>query len=128
MLQQFFAVLAIFIILIIVFGIIKIVLPIYRFLESADVVIKLYEKIIPKEMFEKKIRKGAVCKIQYGKYKLEFSDTKDACVEFEKLINKALEYYDKLGWIAITDNTFKEQKDKLINISYEVRKMRWLKE
>ena len=62
MLQQFFAVLAIFIILIIVFGIIKIVLPIYRFLESADVVIKLYEKIIPKEMFEKKYEKEQYAK------------------------------------------------------------------
>ena len=38
---------------------------------------------------------------------------------------EALEYYDKLGWIAMTDNYFQVQKDKLINICYELRKLRW---
>jgi len=39
-----------------------------------------------------------------------------------------LEYYDKLGWIAIADDTFKGQKDELIRICSEVRALRWQKQ
>jgi len=39
-----------------------------------------------------------------------------------------LEYYDKLGWIAVVDDTLKNKKDEVIQICFEVRTLRWKKQ
>lgn len=130
MLHQFFAIFIIFIvsiIFLIAFIIIKIVLPMWRFMVRADAVIELYKifETILEQDFSSKEEK---IEISYGKYKIEFANTNEASIEFEKIVNEALEYYDKLGWIAIADDSFKVQKNKLINICSEVRTLRWKKQ
>ena len=113
MLQHFLVFFITFIILLIAIIIITIILPMWRFMESADNVIHLFSLL------------KILLKISYGKCKLKFGNVNEASIELEKLAKEALEYYDKLGWIAMTDNYFQVQKDKLINICYELRKLRW---
>ena len=127
MLQQFLASFIILIIFLIAFIIIKIALPIWRFMVRADAVIKLYDLF--KEILKMDFSIKEKIEVSYGKYKLKFSNTNEASIEFEKLVNEALEYYDKLGWIAIVvDDTVKVQKDELIEICSEVRTLRWQKQ
>ena len=113
MLQHFLVFFITFIILLIAIIIITIALPMWRFMESADNVIHLFSLLKILLKFDDLPQKGEI-KISYGKCKLKFGN-----------VNEALEYYDKLGWIAMTDNDFQVQKDKLINICYELRKLRW---
>ena len=127
MLQQFLASFIILIIFLIAFIIIKIAVPIWRFMVRADAVIKLYDLF--KEILKMDFSIKEKIEVSYGKYKLKFSNTNEASIEFEKLVNEALEYYDKLGWIAIVvDDTVKVQKDELIGICSEVRILRWQKQ
>lgn len=124
MLQHFLVFFITFIILLIAIIIITIILPMWRFMESADNVIHLFSLLKILLKFDDLPQKGGI-KISYGKCKLKFGNVNEASIELEKLAKEALEYYDKLGWIAMTDNYFQVQKDKLINICYELRKLRW---
>ena len=124
MLQHFLVFFITFIILLIAIIIITIILPMWRFMESADNVIHLFSLLKILLKFDDLPQKGEI-KISYGKCKLKFGNVNEASIELEKLAKEALEYYDKLGWIAMTDNYFQVQKDKLINICYELRKLRW---
>lgn len=126
MLQQFFAFLIVFIISLIAFVIIKIAIPMWRFMIRADSVIQLY--VLFKELLRMDFSKEEKIEVSYGKYKLTFANTNEASIEFEKLVHDALEYYDKLGWIAVVDDTFKNQKDELIRICSDVRMLRWDKQ
>ena len=127
MLQQFLASFIILIIFLIAFIIIKIAVPIWRFMVRADAVIKLYDLF--KEILKMDFSIKEKIEVSYGKYKLKFSNTNEASIEFEKLVNEALEYYDKLGWIAIVvDDTVKVQKDELLGICSEVRTLRGQKQ
>ena len=126
MLQQFFAFFIVFIISLIAFVIIKIAVPMWRFMVRADAVIKLY--VLFKEILRMDFSKEEKIEVSYGKYKLKFANTNEASIEFEKLVHEALEYYDKLGWIAVVDDTFKAQKDELIRICSDVRTLRWEKQ
>ncbi len=126
MLQQFFASFIILIIFLIALIIIKIAVPMWRFMVRADAVIKLYGLF--KKILKMDFSKKEEIEVSYGKYKLKFANINEASIEFEKLVNEALEYYDKLGWIAIVDDTFKVQKDELIRICSEVRTLRWQKQ
>lgn len=106
--------------------IVKIVLPMWRFITRADAVIELYSAF--KELLKKDFSKENKIKLKYSngkhKYELKFSDTNEASIEFEKIVLEALEYYDKLGWIAIVDDSFKVQQKELLQICSEVRMMR----
>ena len=124
MLQHFLVFFITFIILLIAIIIITIILPMWRFMESADNVIHLFSLLKILLKFDDLPQKGEI-KISDGKCKLKFGNVNEASIELEKLAKEALEYYDKLGWIAMTDNYFQVQKDKLINICYELRKLRW---
>lgn len=126
MLQQFFADFIILIIFMIGLIIIKIAVPMWRFMVRADAVIRLYPlfKDLLKEDFSKKEK----IKLQYGKFELKFSNTNEASIEFEKMVMETLEYYDKLDWIAVVDDSFKGYKDELVKISFEVRTLRWHKQ
>lgn len=134
MLQKFFAGFIILIIFMIVLIIIKIALPMWRFMVRADAVIILYAcynnmsstiHLLEEIKSKFNVSNETLHVLSYGKYKLKFANNNEASIEFEKLVNEALEYYDKLGWIAEVDNTFKTQKDELIRICSEVRTMRW---
>lgn len=124
MLQHFLVFFITFIILLIAIIIITIILPMWRFMESADNVIHLFSLLKILLKFDDLPQKREI-KISYGKCKLKFGNVNEASIELKKLAKEALEYYDKLGWIAMTDNYFQVQKDKLINICYELRKLRW---
>lgn len=124
MLQHFLVFFITFIILLIAIIIITIILPMWRFMESADNVIHLFSLLKILLKFDDLPQKREI-KISYGKCKLKFGNVNEASIELKKLAKDALEYYDKLGWIAMTDNYFQVQKDKLINICYELRKLRW---
>ncbi len=130
MLQQFFALFItfiIFIIFVIASIIIKMGIPIWRFMSRADAVIELYA--IMKEVLKTDFSKEEKIEVSYGKYKLNYSNTNEASIEFEKIVDDALEYYDKLGWIATLNNyTLEVKKDELIYICSEVRMLRWKKQ
>ena len=126
MLQQFFASFIILIIFLIAFIIIKLAISMWRFMIMADAVIQLYG--IFKEILKMDFSKKEEIEIPYGKYTMKFSNTNEASIEFEKLVNEALEYYDKLGWIAIVIDAFKVQKDVLVRIHSEVITIRWQKQ
>lgn len=129
MLHQFLASIIIVIVAVVVILIVKVALPMWRFMIRADAVIELYSLF--KELLQKDFAKESKIELTYGngshKYKLEFSNTREASLEYEKIVQEALEYYDKLGWIAIVDNSFKAQQQELLRICSEVRMMRWQK-
>ena len=126
MLSKFFSVLIIAVIVLIAIIIIKIALPMWRFMVRADAVIQLYD--IFKKTFLQNDFSEKLIQVSYGDYKIEFTNTHEASVEFEKLVNDALHYYEQLGWIAIADSSLNAQKTELINICSEVRTLRWQKE
>ena len=130
MLHQFWAILFISIVTLVVFLIVNVALPIWRFMIRADAVITSYSlvKEILKKDFSKKDKIKLKCDTGSYKYNIEFSNTNEASIEYEKIVQEAIEYYEKLGWIAIADNSFKEQQKKLIQICSEVRMMRWKKQ
>lgn len=125
MLQQFFAS---FFIILVIFAliIIKRAIPMWQFLVRADAVIKIYDSL--KEKLKMDVSIKGENKILCGKYKLKFSNTNEASIELEKLVNETLECYDRLGWIVSVDDTFKAKKDELIRICYEVKILRWQKQ
>ena len=128
MLQQFFENFAVLIIplSIVIAVIIKMIVPVCRFIEKAENAIELYS------IFEKFIKDGFSIKekveVQCGKYSIKAADDKEAIMEFEKIINDALKYYDKLGSITIATGYLETWKDKLIRICNEVRCLKWQKQ
>ena len=118
MLQKFFAISIIFLV---AFPIIKYVLPIWRFMLRTDATIKMYDRC--KSLLRRGFMKGEKIEVSYGKYKLNFSNTNEACTEFEKLIKEALKCYDNLGNIIVKE-LFKAEKEKLLSMidDIELRK------
>ncbi len=127
MLHQFLAIFFISIVTLVVILIVKIALPMWRFMIRADAVIDFYSWV--EELLKKDFSKENKIKLTYSngilEYKLEFSNTNEASIEFEKIVQEALEYYDK---IAIVDNSFEVQQKELLQICSEVRMMRWQKQ
>lgn len=126
MLQHFLVFFITFIILLIAIIIITIILPMWRFMESADNVIHLFSLLKILLKFDDLPQKGEI-KISYGKCKLKFGNVNEASIELEKLAKEALEYYDKLGWIAMTDNYFQANQYMLRTTKVKVGKSRSLK-
>ena len=130
MLHQFLAILFITIVILVVICLVKVALPMWRFMSRVDAVINLYSLF--KELLKEDFSEENKIRLTYDngnhKYKLEFSNTNEASIEFEKIVQEALEYYDKLGWIAIVDNSFEVQQKELLQICFEVRMMRWQKQ
>lgn len=126
MLQQIFIIFAtLFIIFLISLS--KIAIPMWRFLIRADSAIQLYD-LFKKEVLERDFQTKSPIILSYGKYTLIFSNTNEASIEIERILNDALSYYDKLGLIAVVVDDFKVQKDELIRICYEIWTLRWKKQ
>lgn len=94
----------------------------------ADAVINLYS--LYKELLKIDFSKENIIKLTYvikgiHKYKFELSNTNEASIEFEKIVQEALEYYDKH---IIVGNSFKVRQKELLQICSEVRMMRWQKQ
>ena len=130
MLHQFLTILFISIVTSVVILNVKVALSMWRFMIRADAVINLYSLF--KEILKKDFSKENKIELTYVSkshlYKLEFSNTNEASIEFEKIVQEALEYYDELRWIAIIDNSFKIKQKELLQICSEVRMMRWRKQ
>ncbi len=125
MLQQVFYMFVMIIVLMLAVTLVEIGLPGWRFIKGAEEIIGLYEA------FQKKIKEerpeGEKIKISYEFCKMEFDNEYEASLEFERMIDIALAYYDELDWIQEHDEDgyFKTKKDKLEEISYEIRINRW---
>lgn len=99
-----------------------------NFLNKSEAIIEIY-KILKKHLVKNiKLPEDEAIEITYKKYKLEFSDAKAASIVFEEFINITLEYYEYIVNVGIEDEEIEKQKTKIIQICYELRKIRWLKQ
>ncbi len=121
MLQQFFASFIIVGIFSTAIVVIKMTLSLYDFLVRAISITKLYEEYKENQKKEPLKRKD---ELKYWKYQVKVTDTNEAGLEFEKMINEALKYYDKLGVLTDGNDIVNIKKDKLIDICNEVRMIR----
>ena len=122
MLQHFFASFIIVGILMTAIVVIKMTLSLYAFLVRAISIIKLYNE------FKENQKKGSCTRkdeLECWKYQVKVTDTNEAGLEFEKMIDEALKYYDKLGVLTNGNDIVNIKKDKLIDICNEVRMIRW---
>ena len=119
--QRFFAI--ILILVIVIFVLLKIVIPMWNFMLRADLAISLYDML--KNLLNEKFQCKKQTEIQLGFYTIRYSNTLEAYEELERVFIDALSYYDKLGFVASKDRSFDEQRDKLECI---LRKIQWNKQ
>ena len=103
----------------------EVVLTIWRFMIRANTVIEMYPEF--KEILKRDFLKDDKIEVTYSNRFYNYN-TREVSIKFEKIVKEALEYYDKLGWIAIADNSLKVQQKELLRICYEIRIMRWQKQ
>lgn len=119
--QRFFAL--ILILIVVIFVLLKIVIPMWNFMLRADLAISLYDML--KNILNKDFKFRKQTEIQLGVYTIRYSSTLEAYEELERVFTDALSYYDKLGFVANKDKSFDEQRDKLECI---LRKIQWNKQ
>lgn len=119
--QRFFAL--ILILIVVIFVLLKIVIPMWNFMLRADLAISLYDML--KNILNEKFQCKKQTEIQLGVYTIRYSNTLEAYEELERVFTDALSYYDKLGFVASKDRSFDEQRDKLECI---LRKIQWNKQ
>ena len=107
--QRFFAI--ILILVIVIFVLLKIVIPMWNFMLRADLAISLYDML--KNLLNDNFQCKKQTEIQLGVYTIRYSNTLEAYEELERVFTDALSYYDKLGFVASKDRSFDEQRDKL---------------
>ena len=119
--QRFFAL--ILILIVVIFVLLKIVIPMWNFMLRADLAISLYDML--KNLLNDNFQCKKQTEIQLGVYTIRYSNTLEAYEELERVFTDALSYYDKLGFVASKDRSFDEQRDKLECI---LRKIKWNKQ
>ena len=119
--QRFFAL--ILILIVVIFVLLKIVIPMWNFMLRADLAISLYDML--KNILNDNFQCKKQTEIQLGVYTIRYSSTLEAYEELERFFIDALSYYDKLGFVASKDRSFDEQRDKLECI---LRKIKWNKQ
>ena len=119
--QRFFAL--ILILIVVIFVLLKIVIPMWNFMLRADLAISLYDML--KNLLHDNFQCKKQTEIQLGVYTIRYSNTLEAYEELERVFIDALSYYDKLGFVASKDRSFDEQRDKLECI---LRKIKWNKQ
>ena len=119
--QRFFAI--ILILVIVIFVLLKIVIPMWNFMLRADLAISLYDML--KNLLNDNFQCKKQTEIQLGVYTIRYSNTLEAYEELERVFTDALSYYDKLGFVASKGRSFDEQRDKLECI---LRKIQWNKQ
>ena len=107
--QRFFAL--ILILIVVIFVLLKIIIPMWNFMLRADLAISLYDML--KNILNKDFKFRKQTEIQLGVYTIRYSSTLEAYEELERVFIDALSYYDKLGFVASKDRSFDEQRDKL---------------
>ena len=118
--QRFFAII---LMAIVIFVLLKIVIPMWNFMLRADLAISLYDML--KNLLNDNFQCKKQTEIQLGVYTIRYSNTLEAYEELERVFTDALSYYDKLGFVASKDRSFDEQRDKLECI---LRKIQWNKQ
>ena len=118
--QRFFAII---LMAIVIFVLLKIVIPMWNFMLRADLAISLYDML--KNLLNDNFQCKKQTEIQLGVYTIRYSNTLEAYEELERVFTDALSYYDKLGFVASKDKSFDEQRDKLECI---LRKIKWNKQ
>ena len=118
--QRFFAII---LMAIVIFVLLKIVIPMWNFMLRADLAISLYDML--KNLLNDNFQCKKQTEIQLGVYTIWYSNTLEAYEELERVFTDALSYYDKLGFVASKDRSFDEQRDKLECI---LRKIQWKKQ
>lgn len=128
MLRTFLACLCVFVFVFFIYENIVDFFAVRTFLNRSKAIIKIYE--ILKKYLESNIKlpEDEEIEIAYKKYKLEFSDASAASIVFEQFIDITLEYYEYIVDVGIENEEVEEQKTKIIQICYEIRKLRWLKQ
>ena len=119
--QRFFAL--ILILIVVIFVLLKIVIPMWNFMLRADLAISLYDML--KNILNDNFQCKKQTEIQLGVYTIRYSSKLEAYEELERVFIDALSYYDKLGFVASKDRSFDEQRDKLECI---LRKIKWNKQ
>ena len=131
MLRYIFVFFIFFLIFLVVFKLlpllIKIAVPLYRYMLISDVVIHLYHTVYL-DLINTNFESVEAIEVSYGGYTILFRNIYDAGTELEKLITKALSYYDELEWIVDLDDDLKYEKKRLVEICHEIRMLRWKKE
>lgn len=125
MMLQLLAYLGVSVIFVIVLIFFEMAVPMWRFQTRATDATRAYELL--KNDLEKtfSLKGGASFKVKCGKYKLQFSNNVELLDELEKVIEDALVFYDKLGWIKETSDVYVSEKEMLLKIGAEVRMIRW---
>ena len=119
MLQLFFAFFIIFLIIVFV----KIIIPLCRYLVISDAIIQLYFTIFIAPT-ETNYENSDIIIYMCNNYVISFSNLEQAIEEFEKLLEKSFEYYDKLGNISNFVNEVQINYEKLIDISNEIEMLK----
>lgn len=98
------------------------------FLKRADVIIEIYKLLKNNDEVSTILNEKDICVITYREYKIEFSDFNEASVELEQFIYRALKKYEYMKNAGIEDEELEKRKNRIVQICYELRKLRWLKQ
>lgn len=109
------------------FLILKLVIPIWQLMLKADTIFYLYDNLF-KVLLKRDFSTNEKISFNCGDYLFKFSNTNEASMEFEKIVQEALAYYNNFDWIIKKDYSLQEKKDKLVDICCEVRALRWQKQ
>lgn len=123
MLHQFSVAFLMFIGFLIIYGIIKVIIPLWRLLKKVDLLEKFFvvvNKIVSSESSLKKVR----INISLGNNSIHFENKNDACKEIEKLVAQSLETYKQIEWLERYNPQIHEEKLKILNVLEKVTKLR----
>ena len=99
---------------------IGIVRPIWKLMTNADSIIKLFEEVFnvyPEELYKILMNSR---KIRCAKIQFEYSNVKEACLEFGKFICETLCYYEEYDVIVKQIPELQERKERLLQIKQRV--------
>lgn len=106
--------------------VLKVVMPVWEIVTKSEAIFWIYQKVfdIYPEERQQIFQTGSMQTISYGKIRICFYNTKEACAEFEKCIDELLMCYEKHSRIVNASFILQKDKDKL----HEIReRVKWLK-
>ena len=98
----------------------------YRFESRYIAIINIYEKVKEERFLNPNFFSKDIFEIRYGKYKIEFSNVKEVSIELEKLIEEAIECYERITELDFEEEDLIRKEKELTSICYELRMVRWL--
>lgn len=98
----------------------------YRFESRYIAIINIHEKVKEERFLDPNFFSKDIFEIRYGKYKIEFSNVKEVSIELEKLIEEAIECYERITELDFEEEDLIRKEKELTSICYELRMVRWL--